>query len=93
MTRHIWPPSVRAFPTRMTGWGIPYFCTGLPIGEDGQLGGAAAAGKSATRYAVKLVGIEQMDDRALVYFCRTPIRERGLRTGPARPIVRPAHSI
>lgn len=90
----LWKPSARTFPTCLTDWEYPASAHCLRLGGDGQLGWRGRRWEISNALRRQLVGIEQIEDRAIVYFCRTPIRELDLKTGRATPIVdRPMRSL
>ena len=83
----LWKPSMRAFTTRLTDWEYPASAHCRLLGCDGQLNWHGRRWEISNALRGQLVGIEQIEDRAIVYFCRTPIRELNLKTGTATPVI------
>lgn len=83
----IWKRSSRPFPRRLTDWEYPASVQCRRLGGDGQLGWHGRRWEISNALRGQLVGIEQIAARAIIYFCRTPIRELDLQTGTATPIV------
>lgn len=83
----LWKPSTRAFPTHLTDWEYPPSAHCRLLGGDGQLGWYGRRWEISNALRGQLVGIEPIEDRAVVYFCRTPIRELDLKTGTATPVI------
>ena len=81
-----WQPSARVMPTHLCEWEYP---EGMAVR---QLGGAGQLYWNGRRWEISralcrlTVGVEVIGSRALVYFCRTPVRELDLETGAALPI-------
>jgi transposase InsO family protein len=83
----IWKPSSRAFPEQLKDWEYSPNVTCLRLGGDGQLGWCGRRWEISNALRRQLVGIEKIGQRAIVYFCRTPIRELNLSDGTATPVI------
>jgi transposase InsO family protein len=70
-----WHPSPRPFQPNPRAWEYPPGCVVARLGSVGQLHWRGH--RFEISYALKnqLVGIEQIADSAIVYFCNTPLRE------------------
>jgi transposase InsO family protein len=79
----VWRRSSRAFPERLPEWEYASGTLCLQLGGEGQLGWKGRRWEISRALRRQRVGIEQLGDRAIVYFCRTPVRELDLRTGAA----------
>jgi transposase InsO family protein len=82
-----WKPSARNFPEHLKDWEYAPTCQCLRLGGQGQLWWAKRRWEISNALRGQLVGVEQILDRAIVYFCRTPIRELDLKSGVATPII------
>lgn len=82
-----WRPSPRAFPEQLTDWPYPADTLCCRLAAQGQLNWRGRRWEISSALRRQLVGIEQIEQRAIVYFCRTPIRELNLNTGAAMPIL------
>ena len=83
----IWQRSSRPFPTPVRDWEYPASVPCRRLGGEGQLTWRRRRWEISNALRRQLVAIEQIADRVIVYFCRTPIRELDLQTGTATPIV------
>jgi hypothetical protein len=81
-----WRPSSRPFQAITREWQYPLSMPVLRLGGEGQLCWRGQRWESSRALRNQLVGIEVIDDRALVYFCNTPMRDLDLKTGTAAPI-------
>lgn len=82
-----WQPSTNYPPEKLREWEYDPSAECAQLGCDGQLGWHGRRWEISNALRRQVVGIERIDDRAIVYFCRTPIRELNLRTGEAIPIL------
>lgn len=76
-----WRPSQRTLPAALRDW---EYATGMEtarLGCDGQLSWRGRRWEISNALRRMLVGIEVVNSRAVVYFCRTPMRELDLATG------------
>ena len=83
----VWKPSLRAFPEVLPEWQYPDHALCLRLGGDGQLSWRGRRWEISNALRRQVVGIEQVGDRAVVYFCRTPMRELDLQAGTASPLL------
>ncbi len=81
-----WCPSARPLPAQVREWEYEPNLEVAQLGCDGQLGWRGRRWEISNALRRLPVGIEVMEDRAIVYFCRTPMRELDLRTGKAVPL-------
>ena len=81
-----WRPSARAFQSAPPEWEYPPGMELIRLAGDGQLGWRGRRWEISNALRRQLVGLEPLGDRALVYFCRTPLRELDLTTGVSSPI-------
>lgn len=58
----------------------------LRVGSKGQLTWQKERWEVSSALRHQTVGVEQLGDRALVYYCHTPLRELNLATGRSYPI-------
>lgn len=81
-----WRPSARAYQAQPREWEYPAGSLVVQLGERGQLHWRGR--QWAVSYALKnqLVGVEEMGEGAVVYFCNTPLRHLDLRAGKAWPL-------
>lgn len=83
----LWKPSTRSFPEALRDWEYPAGTTCYRLAAQGQLNWKGRRWEISWALRHQVVGIELVAQRALVYFCRTPIRELDLAKGTATPIV------
>ena len=83
----LWRPSQRTFPDAMTDWEYSSTAICLRLGGEGQLGWRGRRWEISRALRHQLVGLEHVQDRVIVYFCRTPIRELNLADGSSIPII------
>lgn len=81
-----WQPSLRALPRDLGEWEYPASMLALQLGGEGQLNWRGKRWEISNALRGLRIGIEMLGSRALVYFCRTPMRELDLETGRALPI-------
>jgi transposase InsO family protein len=82
-----WKPSPRRFPASIKEWDYPFTATSLRLNGEGRLRWRGRRWEISSALRDQLVGVETMGDRAIVYFCRTPMRELDLQNGTATPII------
>ncbi len=82
-----WRPSENMPPAEIRDWQYPATAQCVRLGHDGQLCWKGRRWEISNALRRQIVGIEQIRDRALVYFCNTPIRELDRQTGQMSPIV------
>jgi transposase InsO family protein len=82
-----WRPSERPFPQKLQEWEYESHLEVCRLAGEGQLSWHGRRWEISNALRGLTVGIETVDSRAIVYFCRTPMRELDLRTGAATPIV------
>jgi len=85
-----WRPSPRAFEPNRPEWPYPADWTVLRLAGEGQLNWLGRRWEISRALRGQLVGLQQSEDRVLVYFCNVALRELDLRTGqnktlPANP--------
>jgi transposase InsO family protein len=76
-----WKPSERPFQSKLTDWEYPASMQVARLGGVGQLGFNGQRWEIGGALRRQTVGLEQIGDRVIVYFCHTAIRELDLRTG------------
>ena len=81
-----WQPSPRRFQSELRDWEYAAGMQVLRLAGEGQLGWRGRRWEISGSLRGQLVGVEILGERAVVYFCNTPIRELDLRTGAAYPI-------
>jgi transposase InsO family protein len=82
-----WKPSPRRFPQSIKEWDYPFTATSLRLNGEGRLRWRGRRWEISYALRGQLVGVETLGDRAIVYFCRTPMRELDLQNGTATPII------
>jgi transposase InsO family protein len=81
-----WHTSARAFQRTPAEWEYPAGMELRRLGGDGQLGWRGRRWDISQALRRQTVGLSLAGSRALVYFCRTPMRELDLSTGASLPI-------
>jgi transposase InsO family protein len=81
-----WQPSARSFHRDPREWEYDRHKTVVRLAGQGQLWWSGRRYEISRALRGQLVGLELLGERALVYFCRTPLRELDLRTGRSFPI-------
>lgn len=81
-----WHPSSRPFQPSPPEWDYSSSMEAVRLYGEGQLFWHKRRWEISNALRRQLVGIQVIADRAIVYFCNTPIRELHLRTGIAWPI-------
>jgi hypothetical protein len=81
-----WRPSARRFPQSLGEWEYPSHLEICRLAGEGQLWWRGRRWQISNALRGMLVGVEIIDSRAIVYFCRTPMRELDLQTGSATPL-------
>jgi transposase InsO family protein len=76
-----WRPSPRLLPAELRDWEYAAGMETAQLGCDGQLRWRGRRWEISNALRRKVVGIQVLDSRAVVYFCRTPMRELDLATG------------
>jgi len=76
-----WRPSSRLFQREPEEWSYAPGMWATRLAGEGQLSWRGRRWEISNALRRQLVGIEELDSRAIVYFCRTPIRELDLATG------------
>lgn len=76
-----WRPSERILPAELRDWQYAEGIETARLGCDGQLSWRGRRWEISNALRRMLVGIEVLNSRAVVYFCRTPMRELDLATG------------
>lgn len=82
-----WRPSSRALPQQVKEWEYPSTAECVLLGCDGQLCWQGRRWEISNALRRQVVGIEIIGERAIVYFCRTPMRELDLKTGATSYII------
>lgn len=83
----LWKPSSRPFPEAIGEWEYPAGTICQRLASQGQLYWHGRKWEISRALRHQVVGIELVEERALIYFCRTPIRELDLKTGVATAVV------
>jgi len=78
-----WTPSLRRFEGSPREWEYPAEMQISRLSSQGQLQWQGRRWEISNALRSQTVGIQQVNDRAIVYFCRTPIRELNLSDGTA----------
>lgn len=81
-----WRPSGKAFLAEPREWTYDNRQVVVRLAGEGQLSWRGRRYLISRALRRQLVGIEEIGERALVYFCRTPMRELDLVTGSSSPI-------
>lgn len=81
-----WRPSPRAYQPEPKPWEYPAHQTVVRLAGEGQLWWKGRRYETSGALRRQTVGLEQIGDRVLVYYCGTPLRELDLRTGASTPI-------
>lgn len=81
-----WRPSSRRYQPAPPEWEYPPTMEVVPLHGQGQLFWQQRRWEVSRALRRQRVGIEVIADRAIVYFCNTPIRELHLPTGACFPI-------
>lgn len=83
-----WHPSPRPLVESLRDWEYPSPLEICRLAGEGQLGWRGRRWEISNALRHMLVGVEVVaETRAIVYFCRTPMRELDLKTGAATPLV------
>jgi len=82
-----WRPSPRPLPAVLRAWDYEAGMEAVQLGCDGQLSWRGRRWEISNALRRMVVGIQVLDTRAIVYFCRTPMRELDLETGTTLWIV------
>ena len=89
-----WQPSNRLYCRQIAEWEYEPSLEVRRLGQEGQLGWRGRRWEISNALRNLSVGIEVLESRAIVYFCRTPLRELNLNTGEAIPIsIKPIRSL
>jgi transposase InsO family protein len=81
-----WRPSPRRFQSAPPEWEYPPEMEVVRLAGEGQLGWRGRRWEISNALRRQRVGLELLGDRAIVYFCQTPIRELDRATGASFPI-------
>jgi transposase InsO family protein len=81
-----WRPSTRPFRPAPPEWEYPPDLQVVRLHGEGQLFWQRRRWEISKALRRQSVGIAVLADRAIVYFCRTPVRELDLKTGAGWPI-------
>jgi transposase InsO family protein len=81
-----WRASVQAFQSSPAEWNYPSGMKLMRLAGDGQLNWLGRRWEISKALRRQPVGLELLGPRALVYFCRTPVRELDIATGMSYPI-------
>jgi transposase InsO family protein len=81
-----WKPSSRQFQNQPPEWEYPGSMQAVRLAGQGQLCWGGRRWEISNALRRQLVGLEQVGDRVIVYFCKTPVRELDLRSGTSSPI-------
>ena len=76
-----WKPSSRLFPDHLCDWEYPDSFVPMRLNQSGQMRWQGRRWDISRALQNELVGIQVNGDRALVYFCNTPVLELRLNTG------------
>jgi integrase-like protein len=81
-----WRPSVRAYQSAPPDWEYPANLQVMRLAGEGQLCWRGRRWEISNALRRQLVGLQLVGDRAIVYFCQTPLRELDRTTGTCYPI-------
>jgi transposase InsO family protein len=81
-----WRPSTRAFQNAPPEWVYPASMQVVRLAGEGQLSWHGRRWEISQALRRQTVGLELVGDRAIVYFCRTPLRELDRASGISSPI-------
>jgi transposase InsO family protein len=76
-----WKPSERPFQSQPPEWEYPAPMRIIRLAGEGQFHWSGRRWETSNALRRQLVALEQIDERLIVYFCSTPLREIDLRTG------------
>jgi transposase InsO family protein len=82
----LWHPSPRVFQPAPPEWEYPATMQVLQLAGEGQLFWQGRRWVISNALRRQVVGMERIGERAIVYFCRTPLRELDLRSGASYAI-------
>lgn len=82
-----WQQSLRAYRPDPPQWEYPAAMQVMQLAGEGQLRLKGQRWDISHALRRERVGLCQLEERVIVYFCATPIRELDLRTGKALPIL------
>ena len=81
-----WQPSTRAFQSDPPEWPYPSSMQVIRLSGEGQLKWGGRRWEISRALRGQLVGIQPVGHRAIVYFCRTPLKELDTLAGTSTPI-------
>jgi transposase InsO family protein len=81
-----WRPSPRAFQSAPPDWEYPASMQVVRLAGAGQLSWCGRRWDISNALRRQPIGLEVVGERAIVYFCRTPLRELDRATGTSYPI-------
>jgi|SRR5580693_1103655 transposase InsO family protein len=81
-----WRPSPRLFQGAPLDWDYPASMQVVRLAGQGQLSWCGRRWEISRALRRQRIGLELLGDRAIVYFCRTPLRELDRATGTSYPI-------
>jgi transposase InsO family protein len=81
-----WRPSPRAFLSAPPDWEYPPSMQVVRLAGEGQLSWSGRRWEISKALRRQPIGLQVVGERAIVYFCRTPLRELDRATGTSYPI-------
>jgi transposase InsO family protein len=81
-----WQPSTRAFQSTPPDWQYPPGLQVLRLSGEGQLSWSGRRWEISRALRRQFIGIQPVGQRAIVYFCRTPLKELDTVSGTCKPI-------
>lgn len=81
-----WHPSTRPYTATPREWSYAASMEVMRVQEQGYVRWQGRRWEISSALRGERIGIEQVGERALVYFCGTPLRELDLKTGASMPI-------
>ena len=88
----LWQPSPRRFDPNPPDWSYAAGLERVRLSREGQLQWNGRRWDISRALRHQVVGLEQIEQRVLVYFCKTVMREIDLRTGKISPLQRSSSS-
>lgn len=86
-----WRPSARVFQSTPTEWEYPAQMQVVQLAGEGQLHWAGRRWEISNALRRQIVGLECVGDRAIVYYCHTPLRQLDRATGQSYSIPLDVH--
>jgi transposase InsO family protein len=82
----LWQPSGQQYRAELPAWQYPEGQLASPLNRKGEMSWEGRRWTISGALKNEIVGLERTGDRALVYFCNTPVAELNLQTNRASPL-------